>query len=104
MAAAAVLVSTHGARPMSRKQPTQRFGSRPVATPTDRLRVFTVPLVDPSRPTIAHGTEISASRALTTLVWAPVTPGRRPLIVFAPGFAVGPTPYESLLEDWARAG
>jgi acetyl esterase/lipase len=64
----------------------------------------TLLLVDPSRPTVAFGRQISATRALTTLVWAPAVVGRWPLVVFAHGFQVGPTPYIALLEHWASAG
>jgi len=64
----------------------------------------TLPLVDTSRPTVAYGREISPTRALTTLVWAPAVPGRWPLVVFAHGFQVGPTPYIGLLEHWASEG
>ena len=63
-----------------------------------------VPVVDPSRPTISRGIELSGTRALTTLVWIPVTSRPRPLILFAPGFSVGPPPYEPLLLTWARQG
>ncbi len=68
------------------------------------VRELTVPLVDPSRPTVSDGMEVSDSRALTTLLWVPQAPGRRPLVVFAPGFGVGPTPYEALLATWAEQG
>jgi fermentation-respiration switch protein FrsA (DUF1100 family) len=64
----------------------------------------TLPLVDTSRPTVANGREISPTRALTTLVWAPEVAGRWPLVVFAHGFQVGPTPYIGLLEHWASEG
>ncbi|MGH9102418.1 MAG: alpha/beta hydrolase family protein [Acidimicrobiales bacterium] len=64
----------------------------------------TVPLVDHGRPTVAHGRQISPYRALTTKVWVPEAPGRRPLVVFVAGFEVGPTPYQALLESWARRG
>ncbi|MCU4186152.1 hypothetical protein K6U06_17430 [Acidiferrimicrobium sp. IK] len=64
----------------------------------------TLPLVDVSRPTISNGQTVSTTRALTTLVWRPAVPGRWPLIVFAHGFQVGPTPYTALLEAWASAG
>ena len=65
---------------------------------------LTLPLVDTSRPTVSHGHQISSSRALTTLVWYPQAPGRRPLVVFAHGYQVGPTPYLSLLRTWAAHG
>jgi pimeloyl-ACP methyl ester carboxylesterase len=60
--------------------------------------------VDTSRPTVSHGQTISSSRSLVTLVWVPERPGRSPLIVFAHGFEVGPTPYSALLEAWAADG
>ena len=65
---------------------------------------LTVPLVDASRPTVSHGRQLSSSRSLTTLVWYPDVPGRRPLVVFAHGYQVGPTPYLSLLRAWAAHG
>lgn len=64
----------------------------------------TIPLVDPTRPTISRGHQVSSSRALTTVVWYPQAPGRRPLVVFAHGFQVGPPPYEALLQAWAAHG
>jgi acetyl esterase/lipase len=63
-----------------------------------------LPLVDPTRPTISHGTLVSNRRALTTTVWAPAEPGRWPLIVFGHGYQVGPQPYTALLEAWASHG
>ena len=68
------------------------------------VTVVTLPLVDRSRPTIGLGQQLSPVRALTTPVWLPEAPGRRPLIVFAPGFQVGPAPYTALLEAWAAHG
>jgi acetyl esterase/lipase len=77
----------------------------PVASgPPYPLQSLTLPLVDPSRPTVSHGQLVASSRHLTTLVWAPATPGRWPLVVFAHGFQVGPAPYISLLEAWAAQG
>jgi pimeloyl-ACP methyl ester carboxylesterase len=64
----------------------------------------TLDLVDTSRPTVSLGHEISQSRALTTIVWYPQVAGRRPLVVFAHGFEVGPSPYVTLLEAWASHG
>jgi dienelactone hydrolase len=78
--------------------------SRPVATRPFRLASSTLPLVDASRPAVANGHAVSSSRPLTTLVWRPVAGGRWPLIVFAHGFRVGPTPYEHLCQAWASAG
>lgn len=63
-----------------------------------------MPLVDRTRPSVVDGRRISSDRALTTEVWLPDTPGRRPLVVFAAGFRVGPAPYRALLEGWARHG
>ena len=65
---------------------------------------LTLPLVDTSRPTVSRGHQISSSRALTTLVWYPDVPGRRPLVVFAHGYQVGPAPYVGLLRAWAAHG
>ena len=74
------------------------------AGPPYPVAALTVPLVDPSRPTISHGRTVSSSRALTTTVWFPDRPGRFPLVVFAHGFDVSPAPYTSLLETWAAHG
>jgi poly(3-hydroxybutyrate) depolymerase len=64
----------------------------------------TVPLVDTSRPTVSHGRTISPDRSLPTYVWVPKAPGRRPLVVFASGFDVGPSAYAALLASWAAHG
>jgi dienelactone hydrolase len=53
---------------------------------------------------VANGKQISTSRRLTTLVWHPEGAGRFPLVVFAHGFRVGPTPYVHLCRAWAAAG
>ncbi|MDQ2754790.1 MAG: hypothetical protein M3R71_04490 [Actinomycetota bacterium] len=84
--------------------PTTQAVATIVPGPPYRLTSTTLPLVDTSRPTVSHGHQVSAARALTTLVWAPGAPGRWPLVVFAHGFQVGPEPYTSLLESWAAAG
>jgi acetyl esterase/lipase len=68
------------------------------------ITTLTLPLVDTSRPTVADGVEISPHRALTTVVLVPDAPGRRPLVVFGPGFDVGPATYGALLEAWAQHG
>jgi len=65
---------------------------------------MTLELVDRGRPTVSGGRRISASRALTTLVWYPSVGGPWPVVVFAHGFEVGPTPYQHLLKTWAAAG
>jgi poly(3-hydroxybutyrate) depolymerase len=41
---------------------------------------------------------------LTTLVWYPAAGGRRPLVVFAHGYDVGPQTYLHLCQVWAAAG
>ncbi|MBO0691477.1 MAG: alpha/beta hydrolase [Acidimicrobiaceae bacterium] len=63
-----------------------------------------MPLVDASRPTVGPAGLVSSSRALTTEVWVPEGPGRWPLVVFGPGFQVGPGPYGALLSAWAAHG
>jgi pimeloyl-ACP methyl ester carboxylesterase len=65
---------------------------------------MTLPLVDRSRPTVSHGRPVSPSRPLTTIVWVPEAPARFPLVVFAHGFQVGPTPYGAMLQAWAAHG
>lgn len=68
------------------------------------LGSVTLPLVDTTRPTVSRGNRISASRSLTTIVWYPDVPGRRPLVIFAHGYQVGPMPYLALLQSWAAHG
>ncbi|MBV9660121.1 MAG: alpha/beta fold hydrolase [Acidimicrobiales bacterium] len=53
---------------------------------------------------MSAGRTISATRALTTLVWVPDAGGRLPLVVFAHGFGAGPDPYRTMLEAWAAHG
>lgn len=65
---------------------------------------LTVRLVDRSRPTVADGRRLSSERVLATQVWFPTAPGRWPLVVFAPGYQVGPGPYKALLRAWAAHG
>jgi pimeloyl-ACP methyl ester carboxylesterase len=74
------------------------------AGPPYQVGSAVVHLVDTSRPTVSHGRTISSSRALTTLVWYPEVAGRSPLVVFAHGFQVGPSPYVAMLEAWAAHG
>lgn len=83
----------------------------PTAPPTTRpagppyaVGTVTLPLVDTTRPTVDGGRTISPTRALTTQVWVPAAAGRRPLVVFAHGFDVGPEPYVSMLQAWAAHG
>ncbi len=78
----------------------------PLPSPPYPVTTTSVALVDPSRPTIGHGVRIAATRALTTVVWSPVTGrGRRwPLVVFAPGYRVGPGTYAQLCQFWAARG
>ncbi len=64
-----------------------------------------LPLVDPSRPTVSHGTLVSPDRALTTQVWYPKgLSAPRPLVVFAHGFQVGLDPYRRACNAWAERG
>ena len=74
------------------------------ARPPFAIDEITLPLVDTSRPTVSQGRTISPVRSLPTLVWFPARSGRWPLVVFAHGFQVGPTPYIPLLESWAAHG
>jgi hypothetical protein len=68
------------------------------------VQEITVPLVDRTRPTVSEGRTISSVRTLTTELWVPAAPGRRPLVVFAHGFDVGPATYGALLQAWATHG
>ncbi|MDQ6837284.1 MAG: hypothetical protein M3137_02795 [Actinomycetota bacterium] len=80
--------------------------THPAVTPSPPYQVTftTLALVDTSRPTVSAGKTLSTSRALTTQVWAPAAPGRRPLVVFGHGYKVGPGPYTALLQAWAADG
>lgn len=92
------------AAPQHRPLPAPSSTTTPAPAPPFAVSETVLPLVDTTRPTIAGGVELSPHRALTTDVWIPDAPGRRPLIVFAPGFDVGPSAYQALLEAWARHG
>ena len=97
------------ASPTTDPRPT-RPAPTPVARPTRqpgppyRVSESTVRLVDHSRPTVAAGRRISAARVLTTQVWFPTAAGKWPLVVFGPGYQVGPDPYRDLLRAWAGHG
>ena len=71
------------------------------ASPSYRIHTFA--FVDRTR-TIALPNGTREARPIRTVVRYPATPGRRPLIVFAHGFALVPSTYGSLLDAWARAG
>ena len=83
---------------------TSSAAPAPILAPPFGVSTMTLSLVDTTRPTVSKGHLLSASRRLTTLVWSPEAPGRWPLVVFAHGFSVGPTPYEHLCRAWAAAG
>jgi predicted dienelactone hydrolase len=76
----------------------------PLPPPPYQVVTATLPFVDTSRPTISRGVRISASRALTTVVWAPALGAHWPLVIFAPGYKVGPETYAQLCRAWAAAG
>ncbi|PRY48172.1 putative dienelactone hydrolase [Geodermatophilus tzadiensis] len=66
----------------------------------------TVPLEDPSRPTVDfEGNQLQASRTLETTIWYPADgDGPYPLVVFSHGYLASPEAYEELLSRWASAG
>jgi predicted dienelactone hydrolase len=76
----------------------------PLPPPPYQVTSTTLPFVDTSRPTISRGVRISPTRTLTTVVWAPEIGGPWPLVVFAPGYRVGPDTYAHLCQAWAAAG
>jgi predicted dienelactone hydrolase len=76
----------------------------PRPLPPFPVTTTTLPFVDPTRPTVSRGVRIAATRSLTTDVWLPAIGGRWPLVVFAPGFRVGPDSYTQLHTTWAAAG
>ncbi len=76
----------------------------PLPPPPYAVVTATLAFVDSSRPTVSRGTRIADSRALTTVVWAPAVGHAWPLVVFAPGYRVGPDTYTALCRAWAAAG
>ncbi|MGH9124347.1 MAG: alpha/beta hydrolase family protein [Acidimicrobiales bacterium] len=76
----------------------------PAKAPPYPVSSTTMAFVDPSRPTVSQGVQISATMALTTVVWYPAVAGRWPLVMFASGYKVGPSSYSTLLQTWAAAG
>lgn len=84
-------------------EPTSPVSTAPAGPPFP-VATLSLPLVDRSRPTVSRGRTLNTTRALTTTVWFPDRPGRFPLVVFAHGFQVSPSPYTSLLESWAAHG
>jgi predicted esterase len=75
------------------------------STTTVRLTV-----VDPSRPTVSHGTPVAPTRTLPTTVWLPADGAGRvrgrslPWVVFLHGYLAEPQRYASMLETWAKSG
>jgi Chlorophyllase enzyme len=87
--------------------PTSAAPSGPPWNVAQTTRIYT----DPTRPTPARGTvPAHPGRVLRTIIRWPVTragapaPGRRPLVVFAHGYAVETGTYSALLDDLAAAG
>lgn len=89
--------------------PTTPLATRP-ATPAPATVTRSFTLVDPSRPTVSHGTTIASSRTLPITVWFPagadgaIAGHRLPWIVFLHGYLAEPQRYAPMLEAWARAG
>lgn len=91
--------TTTSATATAARPPTPR--PRPATNTT--IRVLTIRITDPRRTmSTPQGT---VRRSFSTVIRVPAGP-RPPfaLIVFGHGFAVSPTPYAPLLDDWARAG
>lgn len=76
----------------------------PPPTPPFTVATTVLALVDTSRPTVSRGVRVAATRALTTVIWYPAVAGRWPLVLFAPGYNVGPETYTHLCQAWAAAG
>lgn len=73
--------------------------------PSYAVATTTLALVDTSRPSVSHGVQVSASRALTTTVYYPSdADGPWPLVVFAHGYRIGPGPYARICRMWASRG
>jgi dienelactone hydrolase len=75
----------------------------PAPVAAARFRVQVLRLVDRTR-TIRLPDGRLTPRTLVTVVRYPTSGSRRPLIVFAHGFALTPGTYDRLLDAWARAG
>ena len=73
-----------------------------VAATGPHVSLRTVTITERRALTLPNGRVVP--RALVTYVRIPAGRGPFPLIVFAHGFAVTPTPYRALLTAWARAG
>ncbi|MBS1848168.1 MAG: hypothetical protein JST73_07805 [Actinobacteria bacterium] len=82
----------------------------PPATAAPSFTTLHLDLVDPTRPTVSHGTTVAQSRSLPTTVWLPanadgqVTGRRLPWIVFLHGYLAEPERYATMLQTWAKAG
>ena len=100
-------------------KPPDRHVSSATAPPTTRVApaapapattTVNLTLVDPSRPTVSHGTTIATTRTLPTIVWLPAdssghVQGRDlPWVVFIHGFVAEPARYAGMLQSWAKAG
>lgn len=78
---------------------------RPAASAPRPVRTLTLPLVDPSRPTVSRGTTVAPTRTLTTTVYVPEgSGGPWPLVVFGHGFRLGPSHYDRIARVLAGAG
>lgn len=60
--------------------------------------------VDSSRPVVSHGITVANSRTLPTYIWSPTTGGPYPLVMFAPGYDIGPLQYERFCSTLASSG
>jgi fermentation-respiration switch protein FrsA (DUF1100 family) len=84
----------------------------PPAPPAPAVGAHTsvITYVDRSRPTVAAGVTVAATRTLPVTVYLPTAadgsfpPGPLPWIVFLHGFNDVPETYEPLLLEWVRAG
>ena len=60
--------------------------------------------VDSTRPVVSNGVVLAPVRSLPTYVWAPTTPGRFPLVIFAQGYDVTPLTYQRFCSQLASSG
>lgn len=85
--------------------------TRPAAAdPAPNTTSVQFTLVDPSRPTVSHGTTVAPTRTMPTIVWLPADASGHvrghdlPWVVFLHGYLAEPARYSAMLETWAKAG
>lgn len=93
--------TTNGAATAPTTAPAGRSNTplRGLSTTTAQL-----PLVDSSRALVEDGQTLAPQRNLPTTVWLPTGSGPYPLVIFAPGYSVGPATYARFCSTLAASG